>query len=141
VYRFDGSNWGDERKLLPSDLPEENQFGFSVSVSGNEALVGAWLHDDNGTDSGSAYVFNLPAVGTCCLSSGSCDAAGNCLENITLAECQTLGGSFLGPDVSCAEACVNGECIPTVSTWGVVALTLLLLVASTTVLRRRVASG
>ena len=33
-------------------------FGVSVSVSGDTALAGADLDDDNGTDSGSAYIFD-----------------------------------------------------------------------------------
>jgi hypothetical protein len=141
VFRWNGSAWVQQQKLLTSDGATGDNFGHSVSLNGDVAIVGALFDDDKGTDSGSAYVFDLGPLGTCCIANGSCDAEGNCQENITQAECQTLGGSFLGPDVSCAEACVNGECIPTVSTWGVVALTLLLLVASTTVLQRRVKSG
>jgi len=34
-----------------------DQFGSSVSISGDTAVVGAWLGDDNGDDSGSVYVF------------------------------------------------------------------------------------
>jgi len=83
---------------------------------------------------------SLP-VGTCCISNGgSCDAEGNCQENITQTECETLGGSFLGPNISCATACVNGQCIPTVSHWGLLALTLVLLATGTIALRRRTAT-
>ena len=32
--------------------------GDSVAISGNTAIVGAWKDDDNGNDSGSAYLFN-----------------------------------------------------------------------------------
>ncbi|EAM47480.1 FG-GAP repeat protein [Crocosphaera watsonii WH 8501] len=34
-------------------------FGFSVSLSGNNALVGSHFDDDKGTDSGSAYLFDV----------------------------------------------------------------------------------
>ncbi len=47
-----------EHKLTASDGDEEDEFGWSVSLSGDRALVGAWGDDDMGTDSGSAYVFN-----------------------------------------------------------------------------------
>jgi hypothetical protein len=76
-------------------------------------------------------------LGTCCISNGSCETAGNCRENITPSDCQALGGRFLGPSVSCAQACVNGACIPTVSTWGVIVLLLLLTTVGTTILARR----
>jgi hypothetical protein len=45
-------------------------FGYSVSVDGDYAVIGAYGDDDNGQDSGSAYVFtkddggNKPAI--CC---------------------------------------------------------------------------
>ena len=47
----------ERAKLTPPDGAAGDQFGLSVSLSGNRALVGARLTDDNGIDSGSAYVF------------------------------------------------------------------------------------
>ena len=44
-------------KLSASDGASYDYFGYSVSVSGDTALVGADLDDDNGANSGSAYVF------------------------------------------------------------------------------------
>ena len=35
-------------------------FGNSVAVSGNASVVGAQFRDDNGVNSGSAYVFSVP---------------------------------------------------------------------------------
>ena len=51
--------WTQQAKLLPSDGAFFDLFGFSVSVSGDTALIGAFLDDDLGTSSGSAYVFSL----------------------------------------------------------------------------------
>ena len=31
--------------------------GYSVAIAGDTIVVGAWLDDDNGSASGSAYVF------------------------------------------------------------------------------------
>jgi hypothetical protein len=139
VFRWNGSSWVQEQKLLASEGAVGDAFGV-VSVSGNVAIVGAGGDDDKGTDSGSAYIFSL--VGTCCISNGSCEAAGNCRENITPSECQGLDGRFFGPNLSCTEVCANGACIPTVSTWGVIVLLLLLATAGTTVLARgRVPAG
>jgi len=50
-------------KLLPSDGLRDDEFGRSVSISGDTLVVGAWGDDDKGTDSGSAYVFVKPAGG------------------------------------------------------------------------------
>ena len=59
IYRFDGTTWSQEQKLLASDGAERDFFGISVSISGDVAVVGALDDDDNGTDSGSAYVFRF----------------------------------------------------------------------------------
>jgi len=57
VYRYDGTNWAEEAKLLPADGAAGDQFGFSVSISDDVAVIGARLDDDNGLNSGSAYVY------------------------------------------------------------------------------------
>jgi hypothetical protein len=59
VFRFDGTTWNEEAKLTASDGAAGDRFGFSVSVSGDVAIVAAFLDDDAGTDSGSAYVFRF----------------------------------------------------------------------------------
>ena len=43
--------------MLPSDAAAGDAFGSSVSISGDYAVVGAKGDDDNGSGSGSAYVF------------------------------------------------------------------------------------
>ena len=48
VYRFDGTDWVEEAKLLASDGAADDDFGGSVSVSGDVAVVGARYDDDNG---------------------------------------------------------------------------------------------
>ena len=64
VYRFDGSNWIEHAKLTASDADEDDRFGRSVSVSGDRAVVGAFLNStDDGFWSGAAYVFNVTACG------------------------------------------------------------------------------
>jgi hypothetical protein len=60
VFRWDGSSWVEEQKLLASDSTEHDYFGDSVSISGDVALVGALDYDDF---SGSAYVFRWDGVG------------------------------------------------------------------------------
>jgi hypothetical protein len=61
VFRYDPGTgaWIEEEKLLASDGAVDDHFGWSVSISGDVALVGAFGDDDNGDDSGSAYVFHF----------------------------------------------------------------------------------
>ncbi len=49
VYRFDGTNWIEEAKLIASDAWFEHYFGFSVSVNGELIVVGAIPEDDPGS--------------------------------------------------------------------------------------------
>lgn len=51
------------QKLLAGDGADNDQFGRSVSVSGDTAVIGAAYDDDKGDDSGSAYVFVRAADG------------------------------------------------------------------------------
>ena len=48
-----------EIKLLASDGAQDDRLGYSVSISGNTAIVGAFGDDDNGLYSGSAYLFDI----------------------------------------------------------------------------------
>jgi hypothetical protein len=57
VFTRSGTIWTQQAKLLASDGATGDQFGYSVSISNNTALIGAWGDDDNGAESGSAYVF------------------------------------------------------------------------------------
>ena len=59
-------NWGQVAKLTASDADLDDKFGFSVSISGDTAIVGADHNDDAGLDSGSAYVFVIPSGDCAC---------------------------------------------------------------------------
>jgi hypothetical protein len=59
IFRYNGSSWVQEDKLLPSDGAASDYCGYSVSINADVALVGAPLDEDNSSDSGSAYVFDL----------------------------------------------------------------------------------
>ena len=54
-----GQEWNEIQKLLASDGASGDWFGGSVSLSGSTAIVGAWLDDDKGPGSGSAYLYVL----------------------------------------------------------------------------------
>jgi len=57
VFRRDGSVWTQQAKLIANDGATGDGFGVA-SLSGDYVLVGAGPNDDNGTDSGSAYIFH-----------------------------------------------------------------------------------
>jgi len=57
VFRHDGFSWVQEQKLTPSDGDFNQAMGFSVSLSANRVLCGAPSDNDNGTNSGSAYIY------------------------------------------------------------------------------------
>ena len=57
VFRRDGTTWSQEAKLTASDAAEFDQFGFSVSISGDLAIVGAFPGSSSRSASGSAYIF------------------------------------------------------------------------------------
>ncbi len=57
VYKRSGSSWSEQAKLTASDGVTLDQFGYSVSVSGDIVAVGAWADDDDGSFSGSAYLY------------------------------------------------------------------------------------
>ena len=57
IFTKTDNNWTQQAKLLASDETAGDEFGFSIALDGNTALIGAIFDDDNGIDSGSAYVF------------------------------------------------------------------------------------
>lgn len=58
VFKWSGSAWLQEAKLLAADGGADDLFGNSVSLSGDCALVGAFLDDnEGGNEAGAAYVF------------------------------------------------------------------------------------
>jgi hypothetical protein len=57
VYLRGGTNWGWRAKLNASDMSAEDLFGRSVSLDNGVAVIGSYLDDAIGFNSGSAYVF------------------------------------------------------------------------------------
>ena len=68
IFERDGSGtWNEVAKVQASDKEANDLFGFSVSISGDRAIVGAEREDTGGTDAGAAYVFEpvtIPAEAT-----------------------------------------------------------------------------
>ncbi|MCH8967027.1 MAG: FG-GAP repeat protein, partial [Planctomycetes bacterium] len=61
VFRYNGSTWMEEQELLASDGAVPDDFGGSVAISGDVAVIGARFDDDNGPNAGAAYIFRFDA--------------------------------------------------------------------------------
>jgi FG-GAP repeat len=58
IYQWNGSNWVLMQKLTDATGAASDQFGYSVSISGNYAIVGAYADDGAaGADQGSASIY------------------------------------------------------------------------------------
>jgi hypothetical protein len=61
VFRDNGAgDWTEIAKLVPTDLAAGDEFGYSVAISGNTAIVGAWR---KGGSTGAAYIFRDNGAG------------------------------------------------------------------------------
>jgi hypothetical protein len=57
VFVYSGSTWTQQARLTASDAQQDDEFGYSVSIDGDYAIVGAHEEDTNGAEAGAAYVF------------------------------------------------------------------------------------
>lgn len=59
LFRYNGSEWVETHELLAEDQDLNDQFGISVSIDGNNILIGANYDDNNyNPHTGSAYLFD-----------------------------------------------------------------------------------
>jgi hypothetical protein len=58
LFARSGSTWIQRRKLVASDGATGDRFGCTTAAGADAVLVGAEYDDDNGIQSGSAYVFS-----------------------------------------------------------------------------------
>ncbi|GAB4368273.1 MAG: hypothetical protein Kow0042_09350 [Calditrichia bacterium] len=59
VFLYNGIDWDENVKLLPSDGAAGDEFGSAAALDGHIAILGAPADDDSGTNSGAAYLFEL----------------------------------------------------------------------------------
>jgi hypothetical protein len=76
--RDEFGNWSETGKLTACDGAGGDIFGRSVSISGDDALIGATGDDDNGSSSGSAYVYKIQPGPPVCLG----DTNGDLIVNL-----------------------------------------------------------
>ncbi len=58
AYTFDAATGSQITRLVPSDSYDRDNFGITVSIDDGVVAVGAHQDDDNGFNSGSAYLFD-----------------------------------------------------------------------------------
>ena len=58
IFQYDGTLWEQKSKLVKPEYIT-GSLGYSVDISGDYAIVGAAGNDDNGSRSGSAYIYNF----------------------------------------------------------------------------------
>ncbi len=57
VFKKDGTNWIQHQKIQSQDLQTGDAFGYSIDISGERAVIGAYKEDTGRTDAGAAYIF------------------------------------------------------------------------------------
>jgi hypothetical protein len=62
IFKRDGTSWTQQAKIQASDKQTLDEFGFSVAISENYAIVGAHLEDTGGDNAGAAYIFERPEI-------------------------------------------------------------------------------
>ena len=58
VFHREGTTWTEQAKLTASDADAYDNFGYKVAIYNDYILGGSRLNDDNGSNSGSAYIFH-----------------------------------------------------------------------------------
>lgn len=63
IFVRSGTTWSQQQKIVPSDRAANDWFGWSVSINGDYAIIGAPREDEDASggntisDAGSAYIF------------------------------------------------------------------------------------
>ena len=91
AYVFDAATGAELHKIIASDAAAEDYFGYSLAASTTRAVVGAIGNDDNGSFSGSAYVFDLPPQPFAEYGSG-CPGTGGIIPQLAMTGSATPGG-------------------------------------------------
>ena len=118
VFVRNGSTWTEQQKLSASDGAEDDYFGYSVAVGGTTAIVGAHGSDDEGTNSGAAYMFKLEDQVLCgngMVDSGEqCDSGANNSDTIpnrcrTTCQSPSCGDGVTDSGEQCDDGASNSD--------------------------------
>lgn len=130
AFSFDGVNWIEEAKFVPTDQVNNDQFGIAVAVDDGPAVIGAPRDNHVGSSAGSVYVFRGLED---CDETGSldvCDLLNGVSEDFRLANdcCETDHGTGCNDaeiqdcvclsDSYCCETEWDGICVSEVDSSG-----------------------
>jgi hypothetical protein len=112
IFKRDGTAWTEQAKITASDGEADDYFGWSVAISGDYAVVGAYQNDDAGSYSGSAYIYDIP------IGISSCDSDGNPKDQFAPNETVYVTGTNLATSTSYTlwiqdEAVIVGDALAT----------------------------
>ena len=62
IFKRSGITWSQQAKIQASDKQAGDHFGYSVSIAGDYAIVGAHQEDEGGADAGAAYIFKRSGI-------------------------------------------------------------------------------
>ena len=146
VFRHEGTEWIEETKLTVSGEGSTSTFGESVSIEDGLVVVGARYDDGIEDRTGAAYLFQrLPyawkqAARLFATDGAYGDGFGRGVsvsgDLILVGACGDDDGAP-GAGSAYIFSVASALDIPTVSTWGMVAMALLLLTTATIVITRR----
>lgn len=134
IFRQNGFSWYQTLEVLATDAAIGDAYGFAVAISGQTMVVSAYLDDDQGTSSGSTYVYELKsergetcetgtecltgfcADGVCCDSAcdqGPCDACSVPAGSKFAGVCKILDGATCDDGDGCTQTdtCLAGQCM------------------------------
>jgi len=89
------SGWTQRAKLTASDGAAGDYFGHSVSIDGDTIVIGAWYDTDQGSHSGSAYVFTRNTDGSFGWTQRAKLTASDAAANDNFGECVSVDGDTI----------------------------------------------
>lgn len=90
----------DETKITAADAEAFDAFGAALAFDGTTAIIGAALGDDDGTNSGAAYLFDaLTATPIAKLTAGDADGLDRFGVSVDIADGKAIVGSYFDDDL------------------------------------------
>jgi len=90
IFDLDGTQLA---KITASDGAADDNFGTSVAIGGGRIVVGVYRDDDNGNNSGSAYIFDLNGTQIAKITSADNEIADNFGDSVAIGNGRIVVGA------------------------------------------------